>query len=76
MGQRGKAFFTRTLTDSAKEIERLNHFISIRNPDLLILNNHGFDSTVVKKVCLFNYTLITSYYRETHLKGGTAIKCL
>lgn len=61
------------MTDSATKIDRLHRFLPIRNPDSLILTEHGFEPTAIENVSLFNYTLITSYCRENHLKGGTAI---
>uniref|UniRef100_A0A1B6HQM4 Reverse transcriptase domain-containing protein n=3 Tax=Proconiini TaxID=565685 RepID=A0A1B6HQM4_9HEMI len=55
------------------KIDRLNHFLHIHKPDLVVLTEHGLSELTLKNVCLVDYCLVTAFCRESHRKGGVAI---
>ncbi|MFU7503053.1 MAG: reverse transcriptase domain-containing protein [Candidatus Tisiphia sp.] len=57
----------------ANKIDRLEHLLHSTNPDLVVLTEHGLKEGTIDHARLANYTLISAYGRNEHIKGGVAI---
>lgn len=57
----------------ANKIDKINHLLHERTPDVVVITEHGLTETQLKNTVLNGYTLINGYCRKNHLKGGVAI---
>uniref|UniRef100_A0A1B6MFH2 Endonuclease/exonuclease/phosphatase domain-containing protein n=1 Tax=Graphocephala atropunctata TaxID=36148 RepID=A0A1B6MFH2_9HEMI len=55
------------------KIERLEHLLHSTNPDFVVLTEHGLKKDTIDQARLADYTLISAYGRNEHIKGGVAI---
>ncbi|KAG8266240.1 hypothetical protein J6590_076516 [Homalodisca vitripennis] len=56
----------------SKKTDRLSHFFSDTQPDLIIITEHGLSQENLENTRLDGYTLIGGFTRKTHIKGGVA----
>ncbi|KAG8261871.1 hypothetical protein J6590_064727 [Homalodisca vitripennis] len=52
----------------SNKLDRLNHFLTTTNPDILVLTEHGLNNNTIKEACLINYILVSAFSTEAHLK--------
>lgn len=57
----------------ANKIERLEHLLHNTNPDFIVLTEHGLKKDIIDQARISEYTLISAYGRNDHIKGGVAI---
>ncbi|KAG8310116.1 PC4 and SFRS1-interacting protein [Homalodisca vitripennis] len=60
---------TKNIDRPSNKLDRLNHFLTTTNPDILVLTEHGLNNNTIKEACLINYILVSAFSREAHLKG-------
>lgn len=57
----------------SNKLDIMNDLLTNINPDVIIITEHGLSKTNLENTHLEGYTLIESFCRENHKKGGVAI---
>lgn len=57
----------------SNKLDRLNHFLDSVSPDIVVLSEHGLNNNTISQACINNYSLVSAFSREAHIKGGVAI---